>query len=506
MNSINNLTNTNQNQVGKEEQSSYRQIMKATSIFGGVQLFQIIIQILRSKAVAVLLGPAGMGINSLLNSTLKLMGGLTNFGLQTSAVKNVAEANAGKNYGRVAVVITVLRRWVWITGLFGSVLTITLSPWLSELTFGNRDYTTAFIWISVSLLFNQISTGQMVLLQGLRKLKYLANANLTGAVLGLIIALPLYYFYGVDGIVPAIITGSVANMLRSWYFARKVNIENVTVSQKTTLKEGKEMLIMGFMLSLSGLITMGVSYILRIYISNTGGVDQVGLYGAGFAIVNTYVGMIFTAMGTDYYPRLAGVASDNQKARKLINQQAEIAILILAPILTVFLVYINWVIIILYSQKFTGISEMIQWAAIGIFFKAASWSIAFIFLAKGAAQLYFWNELITNIYLLGFNILGYKYAGLDGLGISFLAAYLVYFIQVFIITRIKFQFSFDKEFIKIIGLQLTLGLVCFLTVKLISSPASYFIGSLIIIASSLYSLYELNKKMNLKGLIKRLKS
>lgn len=486
-----------------EQQSSYRQIMKATSIFGGVQVVQIIVQIIRSKALAVLLGPAGMGINSLLTSTSGLVQSLTNFGLQTSAVKNVAEANGTGNANRVAVIITVLRRWVWVTGLLGTILTLILSPWLSELTFGNRDYTTAFIWISVSLLFNQLSAGQLVILQGLRKINYLANANLTGAFLGLFVAVPLYYFWGVDGIVPAIIAVSIANMLRSWYFARKIKIEQVEVTPQTILTEGKQMLTMGFLLSMSGLMTTGAAYVLRIFISNTGGVDQVGLYSAGFAIISTYVGMVFSAMGTDYYPRLSAVANDNSKAKQTMNQQAEITILILAPILAIFMVFINWAIILLYSSQFIEVNGMIQWAALGMFFKAASWSIAFIFLAKGASKLFFWNELAANVYVLGFNMLGYKYGGLDGLGVSFLVAYFIYSIQVFFITRLKYQFSFDKEFIKIFLIQLLLGGTCFLIVKFTAQPQSYVFGSVLIFASAVYSLRELNKRLDLKNLVNR---
>jgi O-antigen/teichoic acid export membrane protein len=158
------------------------------------------------------------------------------------------------------------------------------------------------------------------------------------------------------------------------------------------------MLQMGFMISLSGLLAVGASYIVRIFISRTGGVEQVGLYNAGFAIINTYVGLVFTAMATDYYPRLSAVAHDNRLCKQTINQQAEIAILILAPILVVFLTFINWVVILLYSRQFIAVNGMIYWAALGMFFKAASWSIAFIFLAKGSSKLFFWNELIANIY------------------------------------------------------------------------------------------------------------
>ena len=111
------------------------------------------------------------------------------------------------------------------------------------------------------------------------------------------------------------------------------------------------MLKMGLMLSLSGLISTGASYIVRVFISKTGSLDDVGLYNAGFAIIGTYVGLVFTAMSTDYYPRLSGVAHDNDKANLLINQQAEIAILIIAPILTVFIIFINWAVILLYSRE-----------------------------------------------------------------------------------------------------------------------------------------------------------
>ncbi len=483
-----------------EQQASYRQIMKATSIFGGVQVIQILVQVIRSKVLAVLLGPAGMGINSLLNSTLGLMQGLTNFGLQTSAVKNVSEANSTGDTTRVATIVRILQRWVWITGLLGTVLTLVLAPWLSRLTFGNSDYTMAFVWISVSLLLNQLSAGQLVLLQGLRKLKYLANANLTGAFLGLMVAVPLYYFWGVDGIVPAIIATSVVNMLRSWYFARKVPIEQVKVTRQITWMEGKEMLVMGFMIGLSGLMTLGTAYLLRIYISNTGGLDDVGLYGAGFAIINTYVGMVFTAMGTDYYPRLAAVAESNHKARETINQQAEISLLIMAPILVVFMVFIQWVVVLLYSEQFTAVNGMIQWAALGMYFKAVSWSIGFVFLAKGASKVFFWNEMASNIYLLVLNIAGYKFGGLDGLGISFLASYVLHLIQMAVMAGLLYQFSFQKHFIRLFITQVLLGILSFGIVKFTTQSYSYLLGSLVLVLSSGYSLRELNKRMDLKGL------
>jgi O-antigen/teichoic acid export membrane protein len=479
-------------------QKSYREIFKATSLFGGVQVINIIIAVVRSKFVAVLLGPTGMGISGLLYATTDFISRLTNFGIGTSAVKNVAEAASTGDEKRVVRVVTVLRKLVWITGILGLVITAVLSPWLSQITFGNKDYTLAFIWISSTLFFKQLTSGQLVLLQGLRKLDFLARANLTGSILGLIIIIPLYYYWRIDGIVPAIILIALTALLLSWYYSNKVNVKSEKITIKETLTEGRDMLKMGVLLSLSGLISLGASYLIRIFISNKGGVDEVGLFSAGFAIINTYVGMVFTAMGTDYYPRLSAVANDNLEAKKMINQQAEIAILILAPILTIFLIFINWVIILLYSGKFVAVNEMIQWAALGMYFKAVSWSVAYILLAKGAARMFFWNELISNIYLLAFNIVGYQFAGLEGLGISFLIGYLVYMVQVFFVAKLKYSFGFDKVFLKVILIQLALGIACFIVIRTLISPWNYIVGSIFISISTLYSLRELERRIGLK--------
>lgn len=484
-----------------DQKNSYRQIVKATSLFGGVQFFQIIISVIRSKFVAVLLGPAGMGIVGLFTSTTGLVAGLTNFGLSTSAVKNISEANATNDQDRISTVITVLRRLVWFTGILGALVTLIFSPLLSQFTFGTKDYTLGFAWLSITLLINQLSVGELVLLQGLRRLQQLAKANVFGSLFGLIIAVPLYYILGIDGIVPVIIITAFSTLFFTWYFSRNIKITKQKITSTTLSTEGKSMMIMGFMISLSGLIALMAAYIIRIFINRTGNVADVGLYTAGFTILNTYVGMIFTAMGTDYYPRLSLVASDNKQCKEHINQQSEIALLILAPILIGFLVFIKWAVILLYSSKFLTITGMVYWATLGIFFKAMSWAIAFVFLAKGASKLFFWNELAGSVCGLGLSILGYHLGGLTGLGISFLVGYLLYFIQVFIIAKLKFEFSFDRSLSLIFGIQFLLALSCFATVNLINEPYAYIPGILFIAVSGWYSYRELEKRIGVKEII-----
>jgi O-antigen/teichoic acid export membrane protein len=490
-----------------QEKSSYRQIIKATSLFGGVQIFSIIISIIRSKFVALFLGPNGMGILGLFMSSISLVSNLTNFGLQTSAVRDIADTMGSKNLKKVAERILILKRLVWLTGLLGSTLTILFSSYLSQFTFGNKDYKSAFIWLSVTLLINQLNVGQIVVFQSLRKLKLYAKSSVFGSFFSLLIIIPIYYYFGERGIVPVIITTSVTTLIFNWFFSRKIYLEKVNVNINKTYKEGRNMMTVGFMISLSSFITVAVSYLVRIYISKSGNIDDVGLYNAGFMIIGTYVGLLFTAMGTDFYPKLSQCANNNRKSKILINHQAEITLLILTPILIIFIFFLKWIIILLYSSEFVDISTMLQWAVLGMFFKGAIWPVGFILLAKkGSFKLFLINELLSNIYILILNILGYKYFGLDGLGISFFISYIFIFIQIYFIAKSKFDFNYTRDFMKIFYFQFTLALISFISINFITKAYIYIVGVVLTIISLFYTYKELDKRIVIKEFINKLRS
>lgn len=485
--------------TSESEKQEYKNSLKATSLFGGVQVYNIIIAILKSKVVALFLGPEGMGIYGLLTSTTGLITSATNFGLATSAVKDIAGANASGNIKRVSRTITVFRRWVWATGVLGLLVCLCLSSFWSRITFGNEDYTLAFVVLSLTLLFTQLSSGQIALLQGMRRYSLMAKSSVLGSTIGFLIALPLYYFRGIDAIVPVIVLSSLASLVLSGYFSRKVETEPIRLNWRETVEGGKGMIKMGFFIALQGLLSVGASYVVRLYIRTEGGVDEVGLYTAGFAIINTYVGLVFTAMSSEYYPRLAGYCDDPVKFNQAINQEVEISLLLLSPIIIVFIVFANIAITLLYSSKFLGIDGMLYWAILGIFFKAPAWSIAFSFIAKGDAKAFFWNELTAIIYSTFFNILFYKYWGLTGIGFSFLVGYLLYYIQVWIICHRKYNYRSISAIRKIFFSGLFLGIMCLCLVVFASDIIRYSLGSLVAAGAFVFSYRELDVRVGIKN-------
>lgn len=482
--------------MSENNQSSYRSIFKATSLFGGVQVYQILIQIVKSKFVAVILGPAGVGIMGLYQSGLQLIQQISSMGLAQSAVRDVSEANGSNDLQRIAKTVTVVRKLVWFTGLLGLIVVACCSPLLSKVSFGNYDYTIPFIILSVTLLLDQLSAGQKVVLQGTRRLKDLAKCTAFGVTFGLITSVPLYYWLGVDGIIPTLILNSTCSLALSWLYSKKIKIEKVYVTPKQTLEQGKQMLVMGISLSLSGIFASIASYAIRAYIQAKGGVDQVGLFQAGFVIISTYVGMVMNAIGTDYYPRLAAINKDNTKCREAVSQQGEIAVMILAPMLTVCLVFMPFVLKVLYSDRFLAANEYISWACLGMMMRLAAWVISYMFVAKAESRLVVKLELSVNLYYILFSVIGYKFLGLVGLGVAFALEYAIYFMQCYFIAKKRYDFSFSKNFIRTYLIHLILLMLCFFTALIFDGWLKYSIGSIIIAMSCYLGVRGLNQRMN----------
>ena len=482
----------------KDETSSYRSIFKASSLFGGVQLWKILITIVQTKFIAMILGPSGMGIKGLYSSATGLIQSITAMGLSNSAVRDVSEANGTCDVKRVSYVVAVLKKLVWITGLLGMIAVIVLSPILSNTTFGDYTYTVPFLVLSITLLIAQLTVGQNVILQGTRKLKYLAKANFIGSIVSLIITVPFYYWWGIKGIVPTMVLEALSLFFLAWYYSRKVKLEPVKVTLKESFKEGRGMMSLGLVMTYNSILVLGFSYLIRVFITRTGGIADVGLFNAGFAVVNTYVGLVFSAMTTDYYPRLAAVSHDNIKCGEVVNQQLEIAILIIGPMLLFFLLIAPWAVIALYSTKFLPIVGYMKWASLGIVFKTISWAISYQFIAKGDKKAFAINETTINIISLTTNIISYYMWGVTGLGISFCITFVIYTFIVYGVAHKKYEYMLGADVKKLIIIQLVCLVPVFLLLYLLQTWWAYLISGVILIIGCCYSYRELDNRLHLK--------
>src|SRR5438105_3040398 len=81
--------------------SSYRTILRASSITGGAQLINIITSIAKMKAAAVLLGPAGVGLVGLYMNLMQTASSIAALGIGGVGTRQIAAVHS--EGGEVAV-------------------------------------------------------------------------------------------------------------------------------------------------------------------------------------------------------------------------------------------------------------------------------------------------------------------------------------------------------------------------------------------------------------------
>ena len=100
---------------------------------------------------------------------------------------------------------------------------------------------------------------------------------------------------------------------------------------------------------------------IRVIVRNDFGLAAAGLYQSAWTIGGLLVGFILQAMGSDFYPRLTGVAHDNLECNRLVNEQSHIGPLIAVPGVIATLTLAPLVVSTLYAKDFAAAVTPLRW-------------------------------------------------------------------------------------------------------------------------------------------------
>ena len=420
-----------------------RRAMKAMGLFGGVQVMGILCSIVRTKLVALWIGPVGIGLFGLFNNALEMISTGTNLGIRSSSVRDISQAHDSTTPGLVAKMVAVVRKWSLWLGLFGALVTLMLAPLLSELTFGDQSHLWGFVALSVAVLLGATTNGEYAVLQGSARLKRLASVTLWGTLTGLAVSIPLFYLLRERSILPSILAYAMALAAFAWLFRNK-EYAKPQLSRRETFDMGKGFVKLGIFMTLGNFASILASYAFNAWLNMNAGTEAVGFYQAGYTLINKYTGLILTALGMEYYPRLSKVANSRLRLRAFVSQEINVAIAVMAPVVALFILLRELVVWILYTPEFNVILTFVSWGMIGTVLRTLSWCLAFTILAKGDGKTYLWTEVASAVINLVLNIVFYRWWGLTGLGIAFLVSYLLYTAIVAVVYFKMYRLSVSR--------------------------------------------------------------
>ena len=469
-----------------EMNNQYKNILKATTLFGGVQGLNLVLNIVRTKLAALLLGPVGVGLNSIYNETRELMHTSTNVGMDKSGITEIAAAYGRRTEEggaeRLANAVMLVRSWVALFVVVGMVLTFCLAPLLSRATFNDSDHTWGYMLLSPAVGLSSLVCGELAVLTGLHKLRKLAIVSVLHVVAGIVTTIPVYYLFGMDGVVPALVLLFVVQALIVVLFSYKEVRPHFCFSCDF-LKGGSRMLKLGFTFVLAGVVVHATQLTIQSYLNSTGSLEVVGLFSSAHAFMMTYAGVVLASMSNDYFSRLASVFSNYAERLQTVRSQIDVVVPLCLPLSIGMMVLMPVLVPLLLSGKFVAMIPMAQVIMASLIYRGMHQPLAYMSLSAGDSKMFFVIETASSILLLPMVMVGYSQYGLIGIGWAIFLSNLLDL--VFVTVCMKWRYDVLPSHRQLLQLGIYSLIVCAAYISTLLSGVEYWIcGIGILVVSS----------------------
>lgn len=433
--------------------------MKIMGMFAGLQSVNILCSVIKMKLVSIWLQSAGVALFGILSTAQETIATFTDLGLRQSTVRDVA-AEAGDK-SRLARIAMLVRRWSMLAGLLGASVMVALSPALGKWFFNDFAGCVPFALVGIAMFFNCLLYGEQSLLQGTGMLRALARGSLYGTIVGLVISVPMFRWLGLQSVPLSFIVYSVA----IWGFTAYARFRPARQMKSPGLRqlwcEGKGFVRLGILMSLAAFLTSMSRLIFVAFLTRCASLDFTGLYQAGDTLVSRYIGLIFTAIGMEFFPRIVAGIRSRRRTVTYINHEVTLLLMVVTPVAMLFILSRELIVRLLYSAEFMPIVTFISLAVTGTILKSLSWCLGICIVARGDGRLYLATEGIDALMSLLLLVGGYLLWGLDGIGWAYILWNLGYVAIVWIACSRRYQIAPSRRTLATTMLSVALcGLSC----------------------------------------------
>jgi len=429
--------------------NSYKSILKATSLFGSVHGLSTLLNLFRTWAVAELLGPEGVGLNSIYNETRELLHTSTNFGLDSSGIRGISQSfnqytlshdNEQKQtlHKEFESQVVLLRSWVILLATLGTFACLLLASPLSYLNFGNFDHTWNFILLAPTVGLATLTCGEMTVLKAIRRLKAVAIISGIDVFIAILTTLPLYYAYGIDGVLPAILALALVQYLVVIGFSFKAHGVKTNFHLEY-IRKGFPMIVLGISFAMSGAVGHCAQLGIRAFINHLDGLSSVGLYSIGYTISMTIGGIAFASLDSEFFPRLSGIFKNLEQRRQAVWRQVRITVGFCIPLSIIMALLLPYLLPFLFQGRYDGAIIIAQIACLALIFRGAYLPLAYLPLAAGDSLVFLILETISYIILAVGVATGFYFYGLTGAGIGIIISNAADFCLSFIVGKTKYH-------------------------------------------------------------------
>ena len=102
-------------------------------------------------------------------------------------------------------------------------------------------------------------------------------------------------------------------------------------------------------------------------------------------------------MAADFYPRLAGVAEDNEKVNSLVTDQLQVGALLALPGIVGTIAFAPYIVRLFYSSQFAPAADLMPWFVFGVYGMIIMFPLGMIQRAKAATKWMYFGQTEANL-------------------------------------------------------------------------------------------------------------
>lgn len=396
-----------------------------TSLLNGVAvLIKTATLFLLNKILAVYVGPAGYAAIGQFQNFIQMVTVFSGSAINTAIIKYTAEYH--EDEAKQRAIWKTAGSIVFLFSLIFSILIILFQKQLSTYIFQTTEYQSVFVWFAVFLLLFNFNALFLAILNGKKEILKLVIANIAGSVFALIITSILAMQYKLYGaLVGLSIYQSLAFFVTLFLCYRADWFKFSYLFGRINLEISKKFAAFALMALVSALCVPLSQMLIRSHLNNEFGLVYAGYWEAMVRLSGAYLMLVTTTLGVYYLPRLAELKQLSDIKKEVYLGYKFIFPLALLGGLCVFLLK-DWIIVILFSESFLPMRELVIWQMIGDSLKIGSWILAYLMLSKAMTKLFIATEILFSITLVVFTYIATDILGFVGVTVAYLVNYALY--------------------------------------------------------------------------------
>lgn len=393
------------------------------------------------KAIAIFVGPQGLGAVGSFRDFLSTTQSISSFGLSNGIIKYVAEYK--KDRLKLSEALSTAFGMSLIATLVSAIIIFFTASYWNNLIFSDtHNYTKIIKLVSLAIPFYALNILLLAVINGHSKYKLYISINLISNLVILPITLFLLWQYKITGAFYAIVLAPLISLLIMLLliFKNRTKVKLLSFS-KINLGQAKKFSNYVLMALLSGILLPLVRIAIRDYIGNTDSKESVGYWEAINRLSNFYLMFITSLMTLYVLPKLSEISTDSGFRAEIAKFYKTALPLFSIGLISIYIFRIQ-IIKIFLTEKFLLMEPLFFWQLSGDFFKIAATVIAYQFLAKNMFWHYVFVEIFSIILIYSLSIYFVSKFGYVGASIGYLLYSFIHFVTVLLIFRKKLFVKF----------------------------------------------------------------